>query len=181
MSDQPLLPASDAAVEAALALLGEASDDQLQRALVVLGEVQLSRAQSRGDLDALIELGFAVGFDASGKARAPWIVEGIIICPGSVLERSATSHECTFVHVGESWVWECEELALDEVRRGVLKGKGNQRSVSLLGAIEGLELDLISSKKRQGVHAMSSVVSYKVNGGALEVVSTRTPKADRHR
>jgi len=172
----------DAQVSAALELLGNAGDSQLSRAISVLLEVQRSRAEARGDLEALLEMGFDEGFDQSGHAKLPFIHAGIIICPGSLVEKSSTAHECAFVHLGETWVWEYEDLLLDEVRRGVLRSKNTQRSVSLLPASPGLELDLIRSKKRQGTHTMTSVISYRVDDdGKLEVVSTRTPRADKHR
>src|ERR1035438_10281416 len=126
-----------------------------------------------GDLGALVELGFESGFNANGTARAPWIGSGIVICPGAIVERSALSHECSFVNVGGDWVWESEELLLDEVRRVPGGPRTHQRSVSLLDAREGLELDVLASKKRQGVHQLQSKTSYEISDGVLRVVATR--------
>jgi len=179
--ETPLETASEEQVESALAVFGAASDAHLTAAIEHLQELQRNRAQSRGDLDALLELGFERGFDASGHALAPFVVQGIVICPGSVVERSANSHECAFVRIGEEWVWESPLTLLDEVRRTQVKNRPNQRSVSLLTATPELELDLIRSKKRQGTHQMQAVISFRLDGEVLTVTSTRAPRVTSHR
>ena len=113
----PAATPSDEEVLAALGVLESAGDPQVSAAIEHLTEIQRQRAQARGDLDALLELGFEKGFDTSGHALAPFVVEGIIICPGSVVERSANSHECAFVHIGDDWVWESSQTLIDTVRR----------------------------------------------------------------
>lgn len=175
------LSMSEDALEGALADLEQCDDAQLRAVISVLQERQRSRAQSRGDLDALVEMGFDRGFDSSGRAKAPWVSHGVIICPGSVQEKSSLSHDCSFAHVGEDWIWECGELLVDEVRRGTVRGRIHQRSVSLVGAIEGMALDVLVSKKRQNQHQLQGVTSYLVSDGALVLVDSRTVRTAQHR
>ena len=165
----------------AIEILLATPDSVLSDAVLVLLEEQRNRARDRGDLDVLVDAAFSRGIDAQGRARDPWIEHGMVFCPGSLIERSATSHECTFGHVGEDWIWESPELVTDEVRQSPGAGRHRQHSISVLGAVEGLELDVISSTKRQGLHKMTSVRSYRVRGGELELTSTRSPKVTGHR
>ena len=158
-----------------------ASDDRLSAAIAALVEEQRGRARDRGDLGALLEAAFDRGFDAQGHAKEPWIEHGLLFCPGSLVERSATSHDCVFAHIDEDWVWESPELVQDAVRQHRGRGAHHQHSISVVGVIEGLELDHIGAKKRSGAHQMTSVRSYRIRAGALELVSTRTPRVTGHR
>ena len=141
---------------------------------------QQRRALESGDLDALIADGFERGFTRGGRAADPWISAGIVVCPGSLNGSSRSSHECSFVKVGESWVWQAEEKLADDVRPISDGGRHQQRSVTLLGAFEGLELDLVTCKSRQGVHRLTEARSFVVAGGQLELVRTRTVRVEGH-
>jgi hypothetical protein len=178
MSDDLQVPAG---LDALLTGLDVLSDAELASVGAVVAELQRARAMARGDLDTLIEDGFARGFDRQGHALFPWVDGSVLVCPGSVVERSRESHECTFVHIGEEWVWESGELLIDDVRRSMAGTRATQRSVSLVGVREGLEFDLIRSKKLQGSHSMLSVASYRITGGTIELVSTRAPRVSSHR
>jgi hypothetical protein len=141
---------------------------------------QQSRAIEAAEPEALCELGFSQGFTAEGLPRDPFIVGGVLVCPGARVDRSGTSHDCGFVSVGEKWVWEADDLIADDVRH--LPGpKPRMRSVSLLAAYDGLELDLVISRARSGVHQMKSARSFVVRSGALVLVNTRTKKLPDHR
>lgn len=144
-------------------------------------EEQRRRALEGGDTEALVEDGFERGFNSKGEARDPWLASGILVCPGSKVDRSALSHECTFVNVDDSWVWESPDRIHDDVRN--LPGPRTvMRTVTLVLASEGMEVDMVSSKQRNGVHEMKSVRSFVVKGGKLELVNARAPKTSgRHR
>jgi hypothetical protein len=105
---------------------------------------------------------------------------GLLICYGSILEKSTMSHDCTFVHIDEHWVWEHPETLHDEVRKRPDRGREHQRSVSILPALEGLEFDLITCKMRNSVHQMQQVRSYRILSGSIELVQTRSIKTDRY-
>jgi hypothetical protein len=156
-------------------------DDELWDLAARVADEQRRRAVESGDIDALCAEGFDRGFDAKGHARDPVVSSGLVVCYGSLVERSAMSHECRFANLGGDWVWEHPEVIHDEIRKLVERGRHHQRSVSVLPALEGLGIDLVSSTMRQGVHHMTQVRSFQVRGGALELVNARTVRTDRHR
>jgi hypothetical protein len=142
---------------------------------------QRRRLLEAGDSAAAVETGFERGFDAKGHAREPVIDHGFLVCYGSVVEKSATSHDCRFVHVEDSWVWEWPDTICDDVRKVPDRSRQHQRSVTLLVPVEGLEIDVVTSQMRQGVHRMIKTTSYRVRSGALEVVKTRAVSDVHHR
>ena len=139
--------------------------------------LQHHRALSRGDLDALIAEGFDIGFDAKGVAREPYLRGDVLVCPGSVVEKSNFSHDCVFVHIGDDWVWGSQSLLLDEVRKVPVKARSHQRSVSLVAATEGLEFDWVCSAMRNSVHAMKRAHKYSITNAELVLVSGRSAVA----
>ena len=160
--------------------LSACSDEELAELAADVADEQRRRALAAGDLDTVVEQGFAEGFDAKGAASDPWVVGHLLVCPGSKVDRSSASHECRFVHLGGSWIWESAEKVVDEVRR--LPGpRPSVRTVTVVVATEGLELDVVASRLRSGVHQMTSVRSYVVRRGELELVSTRAREASGHR
>ena len=149
------------------------SDSDVDGLVVALLAEQQSRALLRCDSDALVDVGFVDGFDARGFARPPWLVEGMLICPGSVVERSASSHDCMFVSVAGVWVFNCEERVVDVVRKVPAGPREHQRSVTVLASFEGLVFDVVSSRMRDGKHRMRGVRQFRVEHGELVVVSDR--------
>jgi len=143
-------------------------------------EEQRRRAADAGDFEAICETGFTQGFDTKGHARTPIVTNGLLVCYGSVVEKSSMSHDCTFAHIEENWVWEHPETLHDDVRKRPERGREHQRSVSILAATEGMEFDLITSKMRNGVHQMQSVRSYRIENGKIELVKTRNIKTERY-
>jgi hypothetical protein len=141
---------------------------------LIIGEQQ-KRALEGAEPDALLEQGFKDGFKPNGLPHDPWIVEGILICPGAVNDRSTTSHDCGFVAFDEHWCWEHPDVLLDDIR--YIDGpKRRQRSVSLIPVFEGLEFDLVISRASAGQHKMRSATAFRVVDSCLEVVRNRTPK-----
>jgi hypothetical protein len=159
-----------------------ALDDGALRTLIAAAlEEQRRRAAAQGGLEELCEQGFIDGFDQRGHARPPVVVGDVLFCYGSIVERSAMSHECVFVRVEDAWVWEYEDVLRDEVRKRPERGREHQRSVSLVPALEGLEFDLVQCKMRNGVHQMQHTRSYRITSGSVELVTTRSVKTDRAR
>lgn len=156
------------------------TDAELSELITGARAEQQRRALADGDLDAALDDGFDHGFARGGKAEDPWLVGEMIICPGSLSGPSRHSHECSFVKVGEQWVWQAEEKLADEVRPMSDGGRYQQRSVTVLASTEGLELDRVTCKFRTGAHRLTGTRSFKVNSGVLELVSTRTVKVDGH-
>jgi hypothetical protein len=142
---------------------------------------QRRRAAERGDFEALCERGFTEGFDQKGLARVPILRDGLLICYGSIMEKSTMSHDCTFVHIGEHWVWEHPETLHDEVRKKPERGREHQRSVSIVAGLEGMEFDLISCKMRNNVHQMHTIRSFRINAGEIELISGRVVAVERYR
>ena len=141
---------------------------------LIIGEQQ-KRALEGSEPDALLEQGFKDGFKPNGLPHDPWIVDGILICPGAVNDRSATAHDCGFVAFDEHWCWEHPDIVLDDVR--YIDGpKRRQRSVSLVPVFEGLEFDLVISRSSAGQHKMRAATAFRVIDGCLEVVRNRAPK-----
>jgi hypothetical protein len=157
------------------------SDDELTHLGAHVADEQRSRAANRGDIEAIIEQAFGVGFDSRGHAKTPWVDGSLLICPGSIVERSASSHDCTFVNIDDHWVWDYGDVVRDDVRKKPERGREHQRSITVLPAIEGIEFDLVSSKMRTGAHQMAASRSFRIVNGALELVSARTIKASGHR
>jgi hypothetical protein len=155
------------------ALLSVLSDAELSGLAETVAALQRERAVAQGDEAALIEEGFANGFDSKGQARDPWMRNGVLICPGVKRDSGALSHRCSFVSVEGSWVWECADVLADDVRHVVARHT-EQRSVTLVAAHDGLEFDVVASKARGGAHERTGVRSFVVRGGSPVLVNTRS-------
>ena len=156
------------------------SDDDLSRVLLVVQAETHRRSVERADPSALIEQGFAVGFQPSGLPRDPWIVGGVLVAPGAKIDRSAMNHRCAFVRIGSAWIWEHDDLIEDAVRH--LPGaKGRMQSVSVVAVAEGVAVDLVEARTRNGVHELVGVRSFTVENGELVLVSARAVSKVTHR
>lgn len=154
-----------------------ASDDQLAYTIDVLVHEQKARALAAGDLEAVAEEAFATwGFNKKGEPSEPRIINGLLVCPGYKYEKSAQSHDCGFVSVEGTWVWEHPDLAYDEMRE-TESSKKTKVSVSIVPVWEGLEYDVVHSSARSGPCRMKKATSYKVAKGAI----TRTQRKIRER
>lgn len=135
------------------------------------------RALEALEPEALVRECYEVGFDSRGAAKLPYLRGAILVCPGAIVARSASSHECSFAHIGEKWVWESELLIHDDVVKSAQGGREHQRSVSLVVGENGLAVDVITSKMSMGMHQMKQVRSFEIQSGELVLVSTRSPRA----
>lgn len=158
--------------------LSALSDDELVTLAADVAVEQHRRALAHADPDALTEQGFEQGFTTNGGIVDPWLVDGLLVCPGVLVEKSRGSHDCSFVSVklagaeASQWVFEATDKICDEVR--FMPGaKKHQRSVTIVAATEGLEVDVVVAQQRSGQHTMKQVRSFKLTGGKLTHVSTR--------
>lgn len=150
------------------------SDREISDLIATLKAVQFERAVEACDTDALVELGFKEGFKADGLPRVPFLVGGILVCPGARIDKSATSHDCGFVRIDDAWVWE-SELKIADVVRNTAQRRVQMRSVSLVAVCEGTVVDLIYATARTGQHRLREARSYVVSSGELSLTQTRTP------
>lgn len=158
----------------------EIPDAELEGLIMMSINEQKRRALAEGDINALTEEAFEKGFLSNGLPRDPWMRNGLLVCMGSRIDKSGTSHVCGFAHIGESWVWESEDKIHDTIRN-IPGPKSQMRSATIVGAYEGMELDLITCRTRGGIHEMVSNKSFTIKNGELTVVTVRTPKARNHR
>lgn len=156
------------------------TDEQLAVLAVDVAAEQQRRAVESRDLAAISAAAFDEGF-AGKRVMHPWMDGGLVLCPGQIVDKSKQSHDCTFVTVrppGETsrWVWESDACLSDEIRK--LPGeRRHQQSVSMLAAVEGLELDVVTMQLRQGRHKLVAVASYEVRSGELVAVPSRSKAA----
>lgn len=160
--------------------VAQVSDGDLRRALVVLQAEERRRAVERCDPSALVEVGFTTGFATNGMPKDPWLVGGILVCPGAKLDRSAMNHRCGFVRIDSSWVWEHPDL-LEDVVRHLPGAQARMQSVSLVPVGESCAIDLVEARTRNGVHELVGVRSFSVSDGALLLVSQRSVGKVSHR
>jgi hypothetical protein len=151
------------------------SDFELGELAAAIRYEQQQRAIAAVDPDALVEDGFSRGFSRQGEPCRPWLMSGVLVCPGGLRETSRLSHRCAFVSVDGSWVWETDSLA-DVVRH--VTGRAHEvRSVTLVPAYDGMELDFVKAKTRNGVHEVVQVLRFRVEGASLVEIPAKTSAA----
>lgn len=163
------LTADDGAREELLQTL---PDRALHELAAAVRDELAQRAIDFGDHDAILERAFETGFGRDGLATRPWVSEHVVVCPGGLVGKSRASHRCRFVSVNDTWIWECPELIREEKRSTPGTGHGF-RAVALLPVIEGMGLDLVSGRLKQGQHRVDKVISFEVRRGELVEVAQR--------
>jgi len=163
--------------EAIAGLVHDLSDDDLHHVADLIRQLQTERAIADGDHDAIINAAFEIGFGRDGLGVLPWVEGGLIICPGGMVSQSRASHRCRFVSVDDCWVWDSGMLLREDKRSSPGTDEGF-RAIALLPLVNGLELDVVAGRARQGQHSVEHVVSYAVRGGELVEVSQRKVKAN---
>jgi len=153
-------------------------DDALIELGAAIRDETMRRARAAGDQDAIIDAAFEKGFARDGLGILPWIVEPFVICPGGLVGKNRANHKCQFVSVDESWVWESGDL-ISEVKRSLPGKDEGFRAIALLPIVEGMALDVVRAKMRQGQHSVERVTSLKVRRGRLVEVERRDVAA-RH-
>jgi hypothetical protein len=152
------------------------NDRDLSDLIALAQDEQRRRAIEQGDLDALIELGFADGFSPRGESKDPWLVGGLLVCPGYRKQSGGLSYRASFVSVDGVWVWQCDAM-LDDVVRSPSGRQHEVTTVTVIAVSEGLEYDVVRIKSKAGGRDMGGSKSYRISGGRPVVVSTRQPKA----
>ena len=163
--------------EAVIDMLGDLDDDDLHHVAEKVRQLQTERAVNGGDLDAIIGAAFEIGFGRDGLGVLPWVEGNLVICPGGMVSKSRASHRCRFVSVDDCWIWDCAMLLREEKRSSPGTDEGF-RAIALLPLVDGLGLDVVSGRARQGQHSVEHVVSYEVRSGELVEVSQRTVKSN---
>ncbi|MAT05917.1 MAG: hypothetical protein CL424_12835 [Acidimicrobiaceae bacterium] len=135
-------------------------------------QVQIERAITSGDHEAIIARAFEIGFGRDGLGVLPWLEGEVIVCPGAIITKSRTSHRCRFISVDDVWVWD-SGLLLREDKRSSPGTHDGFRAVALVPVVDGTEIDVVSGRARSGGHSVEHVVSYEVRGGDLVEVSQR--------
>lgn len=148
------------------------SNADLHHVAEAVRQVQIERAITSGDHEAIIARAFEIGFGRDGLGVLPWIEGEVIVCPGAIVTKSRTSHRCRFISVDDVWVWDSGLLVREDKRSspGVEDGF---RAVALIPIVDGTELDVVSGRARSSGHSVEHVVSYEVRGGDLVEVSQR--------
>lgn len=148
------------------------SSDELHHVAEAVRQVQIERAVSAGDHDAIIARAFEIGFGRDGLGVLPWIDGDVVVCPGGLVSKSRTSHRCRFVSVDDVWVWD-SGLLLREDKRSSPGVEDGFRAVALLPVVDGTGIDVVTGRARSGGHAVEHVVSFEVRRGELVEVSQR--------
>jgi len=136
----------------------------------------MRRAREAGDHDAVIDAAFEKGFARDGLGVLPWIAPPFLICPGGLVGKNRGNHRCQFVSADDTWVWENSDL-ISEVKRSLPGSDEGFRAIALLPVVEGMELDVVRARMRQGQHNVERVTSYKVRKGRLVEVEQRDVNA----
>lgn len=134
------------------------------------------RARTAGDPDAVIEAAFERGFAKDGLGVQPWIEAPFLVCPGGLVAKSHANHRCQFVSVHDRWVWESPDLVRED-KRSTPGSSDSFRAIALLPIVEGMTLDVVRARMRQGQHAVETVTSYVVRRGRLSTVEERDVSA----
>lgn len=158
--------------ELIVASLRAMADSELHHLAESVRQVQIERAVTAGDLDAIIARAFEIGFGRDGLGVLPWVEGTVVVCPGGMVAKSRTNHRCRFVSVDDVWVWDSSLLVREDKRSSPGTDEGF-RAVALVPLADGIALDVVSGRARGGQHSVEHVVSYEVRGGALVEVSQR--------
>jgi len=154
----------------------ELSDEELHNLAEVVRQIQIERAITAGDHDAIIAAAFESGFGRDGLGLLPWVEGNVVVCPGGLVSKSKTNHRCRFVSVDDVWVWD-SGLLLREDKRSSPGTQEGFRAVALVPLVDGTAIDVVAGRARGGQHSVEHVVSYEVREGKLDEVSQRNVAA----
>ena len=163
---------------AAEELARKLDDTTLNHVAAAIADEVRRRAIDAGDQQSVIDAAFEESFGRDGLGVLPYLEGPFIVCPGAMVSKRRGSHTCRFVSVNDVWIWDSHELIHEEKRSSPGPHDGF-RAVALLAPTEGLELDVVSGRQRQGQHQVDMVVSYVVRKGELLEVSQRDVAAAR--
>jgi len=162
--------------DTAAELAAKLPDEQLIELAAALRDEMQTRARQSGDADAVIEAAFEAGFARDGLGVLPWIEKPYVVCPGGLVGKNRGSHRCQFVSADDRWVWESCDLVREDKRSTPGDGEGF-RAIALLPIIEGMQLDVVRARMKQGQHNVERVTSMTVRRGRLVEVEQREVSA----
>ncbi len=160
----------------AVRVLSRLDGDDLSNLGEVVHQIQRERAVAEGDPDAIIDEAFEEGFGPDGMGHPPWIEGSVIVCPGSIINKSKTNHRCRFISVNDTWVWDSAEV-MREDKRSTPGSQDGFRAVALVPVLNGMTLDVVTGRARSGQHQVDKVISYKVKRNKLVEVAQRNVKS----
>jgi hypothetical protein len=159
----------------AVRVLDRLDADDLSNLGEVVHQLQRERAVAEGDPDSIIDEAFDEGFGPDGMGHPPWIQGSVIVCPGSIINKSKANHRCRFISVDDTWVWDSPEV-MREDKRSIPGSQDGFRAVALVPVLNGMTLDVVTGRARSGQHQVDKVVSYKVRRNKLVEVAQRNVK-----
>jgi hypothetical protein len=162
--------------EAAAELAARLPDETLTQLAAAIRDETTNRARAAGDHDAVIAAAFERGFARDGLGVQPWLEPPFLICPGGLVAKNRANHRCQFVSADDTWVWESGDL-IREDKRSLAGGDEGFRAIALLPIVEGMALDVVRARMRQGQHQVERVVSYVVKKSRLVEVEQRDVSA----
>jgi len=162
--------------DTAAELAAKLPDDQLIELAAALREEMQKRARESGDADAVIEAAFEAGFARDGLGVLPWIERPYLVCPGGLVAKNRANHRCQFVSADDRWVWESCDLVREDKRSTPGDDEGF-RAIALLPIVEGMQLDVVRARMKQGQHNVERVTSMTVRRGRLIEVEQRDVSA----
>ncbi len=162
--------------DTAAELAAKLPDDQLIELAAALRDEMQERARASGDADAVIEAAFETGFARDGLGKLPWIEKPFLVCPGGLVAKNRANHKCQFVSADDNWVWESSDLVRED-KRSMPGDEEGFRAIALLPIVEGMQLDVVRARMRQGQHNVERVTSMTVRRGRLVEVEQRDVSA----
>ena len=162
--------------DTAAELAAKLPDDQLIELAAALRDEMQRRARASGDADAVIEAAFEAGFARDGLGKLPWIEKPFLVCPGGLVAKNRANHKCQFVSADDNWVWESSDLVRED-KRSMPGDEEGFRAIALLPIVEGMQLDVVRARMRQGQHNVERVTSMTVRRGRLIEVEQRDVSA----
>jgi len=157
-------------------LAAKLPDEQLIELAAALRDEMQKRARESGDAEAVIEAAFESGFARDGLGRMPWIEKPFVVCPGGLVGKNRGNHKCQFVSADDRWVWESGDLVRED-KRSLPGDDEGFRAIALLPIVEGMQLDVVRARMRQGQHNVERVTSLTVRRGRLIEVEQRDVSA----
>jgi hypothetical protein len=136
----------------------------------------MSAAGADAEMAVRIEIAFLEDFDPRGRPGVPYIANGLLMCPGGMVE-SFGSHRCRFVSVDGIWCFERADQIVDEIRWAPWP-KRSMRSITILKAVDGQLVESVSARLVEGAHELIRAQYWQVVDGALESVGRRIRRRD---
>lgn len=168
--NSPLVPAKR---------LHDASDASISDTITDLVAEQHRRALERNDIDAIAHEAFSQQITV--RNAVPYLVNGLLVCPGVKVMSSRTSHDCVFASIDGVWAWEHPDAVYDRMVTTTIGSRQAQVSVTIVPAHDTMTVDAVTSKARSGPCRMSAVTSLLVTNNTLTKQSSRNTAPRAHR